>query len=241
MFPQRAIPYDPREGTAMGSNVVLTASDGHRFGAYEAKLESKPRGGLVVVQEIFGVNPHIRRVADGFAADGYHVIAPALFDRAEAGVELGYEAAEVERGRNLRQEISLDEMLLDIDACRVALAASGKIGLVGYCLGGSLAWLTATRLDGFAATVGYYGGMIAAHLDETPCIPVMLHFGEEDGGIPMADVAKIKAAADPALVQVFTYPGAGHAFNRDGTSAWRSDAAKLVRERTLAFLREHVW
>jgi carboxymethylenebutenolidase len=122
----------------------------------------------------------------------------------------------------------------------VALAASGKVGLVGYCLGGSLAWLAATRLDGFAAAVGYYGGMIAAHLDETPRVPVMLHFGENDGGIPMADVAKIRAAADPKLVQVFTYPGAGHAFNRDGSANWHEPSAKLARERTLAFLRERV-
>lgn len=224
----------------MRANIELTASDGHRFGACEATPVGKPRGGLVVVQEIFGVNPHIRRVADGFAADGYRVIAPALFDRAEPGVEIGYEPADVERGRNLRQEISLDEMLLDIAACGVALAASGKVGLVGYCLGGSLAWLTATRLDGFAAAVGYYGGMVAGHLDEAPRIPMMLHFGEEDGGIPMADVAKIGTAADPRLVQVFTYAHAGHAFNRDGNKAWHEPSAKLARERTLAFLREHV-
>jgi carboxymethylenebutenolidase len=219
---------------------MLTASDGHRFGAYEAKPAGDPRGGLVVVQEIFGVNPHIRRVADGFAADGYHVIAPALFDRAELGVELGYEPADVARGRALRQQISLDETLLDIAACRLALGGSGKVGLVGYCLGGSLAWLTATRLDGFAATVGYYGGMVAGHLDESPRVPVMLHFGEEDGGIPMADVAKIRATADPALMQVFTYKGAGHAFNRDGNKAWHEQSAKLARERTMAFLRKHL-
>jgi carboxymethylenebutenolidase len=224
----------------MGTMIELTASDGHSFGAYEAEPDGKPRGGLVVVQEIFGVNAHIRRVADGFAADGYHVIAPALFDRAELGVDLGYDAADVERGRNLRQEISLDEMLLDIAACGAALGASGKVGLVGYCLGGSLALLTATRLEGFAAAVGYYGGMIAGHLDETPRIPVMLHFGEDDGGIPMADVAKIRAATEPALVQVFTYPRAGHAFNRDGNKAWHEPSARLARERTLAFLREHV-
>ena len=224
----------------MGAMIVLTASDGHRLGAYEAKPAGEPRGGLVVVQEIFGINPHIRRVADGFAADGYRVIAPSLFDRAELGVELDYEAADVERGRNLRQEISLDEMLLDIAACRMALGATGKVGLVGYCLGGSLAWLTATRLDGFAAAVGYYGGMIAGHLDESPRVPVMLHFGEEDGGIPMADVAKIRASTDPARVQVFTYPAAGHAFNRHGNKAWHEDSAKRARERTLAFLRKHL-
>ena len=131
-------------------------------------------------------------------------------------------------------------MLLDIAASIAALEGSGRIGIVGYCLGGSLAWLAAIRLSGLAAAVGYYGGMVAANLDETPRCPVMLHFGEEDGGIPMADVEKIRASVDPGTVQVFTYPGAGHAFNRDGNAAWHEPSAKLARERTLAFLRAHV-
>ncbi len=131
------------------TRIALTASDGHEFSAYEAKPSGTPRGGLVVVQEIFGVNAHIRSVADGYAADGYHVLAPALFDRAERDIELGYEKDDVASGRGLREKISLDEMLADIAACRAALAPAGKVGLVGYCLGGSLAWLTATRLSGF--------------------------------------------------------------------------------------------
>lgn len=224
----------------MGAMIELKASDGHAFAAYEARPEGKPRGGLVVIQEIFGVNAHIRRVADGYAADGYYVVAPAIFDRAERGVDLGYEGPDREKGIALRQKISIDHMLLDLGAAREAVAGTGKVGIVGYCLGGSLAWLTACRLDGFAAAVGYYGGMIAANLSQTPRIPVMLHFGETDAGIPMSDVEKIRSAADPALVQVFTYPQTGHAFNRDGNQAYREPAAKLARERTLAFLREHV-
>ena len=224
----------------MGKNIEINAADGHAFGAYEARLKDRVRGGLVVVQEIFGVNAHVRRVADGFAADGYHVVAPALFDRAERGVELGYDKPDVERGRGLRQKIDLDHMLLDVAASGEAVRSAGKVGIVGYCLGGSLAWLAACRSEAFSAAVGYYGGMIAGHLSETPRIPVMLHFGEDDSGIPMSDVEKIRAGVDQKRVQVFAYAGAGHAFNRDGSSAWHKPSARVARERTLAFLREHV-
>lgn len=222
------------------TNITLTTSDGHSFGAYEKKPAGTPRGGLVVVQEIFGVNPHIRDVADGYAAEGYHVIAPALFDRAERDVELGYDGPDRDKGIALRQKITIDQMLLDIAACQKALAGSGKVGLVGYCLGGSLAWFAAARLPGFAATVGYYGGMIAKALGEKPKCPVMLHFGEQDGGIPMSDVAAVKAAVDPAQVQVFAYAGAGHAFNRAGNHAWHGPSAETALKRTLDFLRQNV-
>jgi carboxymethylenebutenolidase len=228
------------EGVFMGETIALTAGDGHKFGAYEEKPAGAVRGGLVVIQEIFGVNAHMRRVAGGYVADGYRVVAPAIFDRAERGVELGYSKPEMERGVELRKQISTDAMLRDIAAAIAALAGSGKIGIVGYCLGGSLAWLSAGRLPGLAAAIGYYGGTIAANLAEKPRCPVILHFGENDGGIPMSDIEKIKRAVDPAMVQVFTYPDAGHAFNRDGTPAHHADGAKLARERTLAFLREHV-
>jgi len=225
----------------MGKEIRLSAADGHSFAAYQKTQSSgEVRGGLVVVQEIFGVNAHIRRVADGFADDGYEVIAPAIFDRAERGVDLGYEAADRDKGIALRKAIPNEHMLADIAACVAALKPAGKVGIVGYCLGGSLAWLAAARVTGLAAAVGYYGGAIASELNAKPRCPVMLHFGEEDTGIPMSDVAKIKAAADPALVQVFTYKGAGHAFNRDGSAAWHGEAARVARERTIAFLREHV-
>jgi len=225
----------------MGKEITLKANDGHSFSAYEKTPSSGiVRGGLVVVQEIFGVNAHIRRVADGYAADGYRVIAPAIFDRAERGVDIGYEKADMERGFALRKAIPLDHMVADIAAAVAALTSSGNVGVVGYCLGGSLAWLAAARIAGVAAAVGYYGGMIAAHLDDKPRCPVMLHFGEEDAGIPLSDVEKIKAASDPSLVQVFTYRDAGHAFNREGNAAWRAEPARVARERTIAFLREHV-
>lgn len=222
------------------TDITLKAGDGHSVSAYEKKPAGKPRGGIVLVQEIFGVNAHIRRVVDGYVADGYHVVAPALFDRAERAVDLGYEQADVQRGIALRQKITIDQMLHDIAAARDALAGSGKVAVIGYCLGGSLAWLAACRLPGLAATVGYYGGMIAKHLDEKPKCPVMLHFGDEDHGIPMTDVAAIRAAADPAMVQVFNYAGAGHAFNRDGNKAWHEPSAVTARKRTLDFLHRHV-
>ncbi len=225
----------------MGKMIRLTAADGHGFGAYEKTPSSgEVRGGLVVVQEIFGVNAHIRRVADGYAAEGYRVIAPALFDRAEAGVELGYEGADRDRGLGLMRAIDKEHMLADIAAAVAALAPSGKVGIVGDCLGGTLAWAAAARVPGLAAAVGYYGGQIATLLGETPRCPVMLHFGEEDPGIPLSDVEKIKAVVDPTQVQIFTYKDAGHAFKRDGTPVFHGEAARVARDRTIAFLREHV-
>ena len=224
----------------MGRMISLTARDGHSFSAYEKVPTEGGRGGLVVVQEIFGVNAHIRRVADGYAADGYHVIAPAIFDRAERDIELGYEGPDRQRGVGLMQAIDTDDMLADIAACVAALAPAGKIGIVGYCLGGSLAWLASARLGGLSAAVGYYGGMIAKCLDEAPKCPVLLHFGEDDTSIPMADVERMRAMTDPARVQIFAYKDAGHAFNRDDGETFRGEAARVARERTIAFLREHV-
>jgi carboxymethylenebutenolidase len=224
----------------MGKFIELAAGDGHKFGAYEAMPAGKARGGLVVIQEIFGVNDHIRWVADGYADDGYHVLAPAVFDRAERNVELGYDQDGVMRGRTLRQAISTDDMLLDIAATLAALEGAGKAGIVGYCMGGSLAWLSAARVPGFSAAIGYYGGNIAANLGEKPLCPVMLHFGELDASIPLADAEKVKAALEPKGISVFIYPGAGHAFNRYGNKAWHETSATLARHRTLNFLHENV-
>ena len=221
------------------TKIMLTASDGFEFAAHEAKAPDKPRGGLVVIQEIFGVNPHIRKVADEYAADGYHVIAPGIFERGERNFAVGYEKADIDRGVALRAKIPVEATLLDIAASIDRVKGAGKVAIVGYCWGGSLAWFGAARLPGLAATVGYYGGMIASNLGDKPRCPVMLHFGEKDTGIPMSDVEKIKAAVDPAKVQIFTYP-AGHAFNRDGNAAYNAHCAMLARMRTVKFLAEHV-
>ncbi len=224
----------------MGKSIQLTAKDGHIFGAYVAEPPSKPRGGLVVIQEIFGVNVHIRWVADGYAADGYYVVAPALFDRAERDVELGYEAADRDKGIALRRALNDDQVLLDIEASVQAAQSGGKVGIVGFCFGGSMAWLSAARVPGLAASVGYYGGQIAGMLDEKPQCPVMLHFGELDASIPLADAEKVKSTLESSGTPVFIYAGAGHAFNRYGNQAWHEESANLARERTLAFLRENV-
>jgi carboxymethylenebutenolidase len=224
----------------MNKMIELKAADGHVLSAYEVAPKGKPRGGIAIIQEIFGVNAHIRSVADGYAEDGYHVIAPGLFDRHERGYDRGYSAEEIDAGIKIARSMNPAHMLHDLEATIKQLSAYGKVAIVGYCLGGSLAFMAAAQLSGLACTVGYYGGMIAGNLDKKPKVPVLLHFGEDDKGISMADVDKVKAAVDPKMVQVFVYPGAGHAFNRHGNQAWHEPSAKLARTRTLEFLRKHV-
>ena len=221
----------------MGETITLSAADGHRPGAYRATPAGSARGGLVVIQEIFGVNDHIRAVCDGFAADGYVALAPALFDRIEPGIALAYDGAGIARGRELRAELGWDGPLRDVAAASNALAGIGKLGVVGYCWGGSVAWLAATRLAGLACAVGYYGGQIIEFKDETPRVPVMLHFGEHDAGIPLSDVEAI-AAAHPEVI-IHRYP-AGHGFNCEKRADYHAESARIARERTLAFLARHL-
>lgn len=223
----------------MGQTIKLTASDGHELNAYEAAPTARHRGGLVVIQEAFGVNEHVRSVTDGFAAEGYYCISPALFDREKPGMELGYGPEVFAVIRPLMDKIGLDKMLLDVEAARGAAASAGKVGVVGYCLGGSLAWLAATRLRGVAAASCYYGGRIASYAGEKPHCPVQMHFGETDQSISAADVAKIRDNVPGRLVEIFSYP-AGHGFNRDGTGSYEPHAARLARERTLKLFRTHV-
>ena len=221
----------------MGETIRLRAADGFELSAYRAAPSGTPRGGLVVIQEIFGVNGHIRRVADSYAADGYLAIAPALFDRIEPGIEIGYGPADIERGRELKGRSQTDAALRDIAAARDAVAAAGKVGVVGYCWGGYLAWLSATRLDGFAAAVSYYGGGIGSVAGETPRCPVLLHFGEKDHAIPLSEVEAVRKA-HPEL-DIHVYP-AGHGFNCDERGSYDAESARIARERSLAFLRQHL-
>ena len=219
----------------MGEFITLTAGDGHRLRAWRTG-EGAP--GLVVIQEIFGLNHHIRITADRFAAEGFSVIAPALFDRVEPRIELGYGSEDVARGRAIRAKLSLDGALADIAAAVSELRKEGlRVGVVGYCWGGSLAWLAATRIPGLSASVCYYGGQIAQFRDETPRCPVMMHFGETDKSIPMSDVEAIRAAQPD--VTVYTY-AAGHGFNCDQRADFSPESANLARERTLRFFAEHV-
>lgn len=217
----------------MGETVTLTANDGHSFDAYVARPADQPKAGLVVVQEIFGVNRHIRGLADGFAKEGYLAVAPALFDRVKRGVELGYDQDDLDEGRAIRAKISWDQAMSDVEAALGFVAGAGKAAVIGYCWGGSVAWLAACRLNP-AATVCYYGGNIHEFRNETPSCPVQFHFGEEDSGIPM-DQVKAIAAAQPKQ-ELFIYPGAGHGFNCEMRGSYHPESAALARERTLAFL-----
>jgi carboxymethylenebutenolidase len=222
----------------MGEKLTLHAEDGHKLAAYRATPAGTPRGGLVVVQEIFGVNAHIRRVCDGFAADGYVALAPALFDRVEPGYETGYGQEDIERGRNVRQKLGWDLMVTDTRAAVEALKKTGlKVGVVGYCMGGSMAWLAATRIPGVGAAVGYYGGAVAEFADEPPRCPVLLHFGETDASIPREHWDRIREAQP--TIPMHIYP-AGHGFNCDARGSYHEPSARLARERTLEFLRRHM-
>ncbi len=221
----------------MGTMTEIAAGDGFRLAAYRADPEGAARGGLVVVQEIFGVNGHIRSVCDGYAADGYRVIAPALFDRDEKGIDLGYTAADIARGREYKAKASADAALLDVDAARAAVAGTGCVGVVGYCWGGLVTWLAACRLERLACAVSYYGGGILDAAAEQPKCPVLAHFGERDAVIPVAGVRAF-AEAHPE-VQVHIY-AADHGFNCNQRGSYDAAAATLARQRTLDFLRQHV-
>jgi len=219
-------------------HISLTAADGHTFSAYRADppKDTKPRGGIVVIQEIFGVNAHMRRTTAGFAADGYVAICPAKFDRLGKGIELGYTPDDVAKGRELRGKIAWDAVLADMAAAVKAMREFGKVGVVGYCWGGSVAWRTATQLSVDAA-VGYYGGQIAEFAAEKPKCPVMLHFGEKDAGIPMTQVETVRRHHPSLPIHVYD---ADHGFNCDDRKQYDAAAAALARQRTLEFFRAHI-
>jgi carboxymethylenebutenolidase len=221
----------------MGKQIKLTAKDGVTIGAYEAVPEGETRGGLVVLQEIFGVNSHIRHVADDFAAQGYHVIAPAIFDRVEPGVELGYSSDDAAKGVDIRAKLKLEDTLADIAAAVEAASVSGPVGIVGYCWGGTLAFAAAQHVDGLAAAVGYYGSGIAALPKAQLRCPVMLHFGDQDKSIPLADIEKIRREHPDITIHI--YP-AGHGFSCNDRSAYEPESAKLARERTLEFFEKNI-
>ena len=224
----------------MGNTIQLTASDGHKLDAYRADAES-PIGGLVIIQEIFGVNAHIRELCDKFASLGYTALAPALFDRAERGIDLGYDEPAFTKAGKIRLKIATEDTLKDLDASIKALAKSlpnNKIGVAGYCWGGTLAWLAATRLGGVAAAVCYYGGQIVEHKEEVPNCPVMMNFGEIDTGIPLTAVEEIREAQPNIPVHV--YPGAGHGFSCDHRASYDAEQSAIAEQRTLAFFGEQL-
>ncbi len=219
----------------MGDFTTLMARDGHDLQAYLAAPSGKPRGAVVVIQEIFGVNAHIRAVTDGFASAGYTAIAPAMFDRIRRGIELGYSPPEIEEGRGYMQELKPQETLKDIAAAVAAVHHSGRVAAVGYCWGGAQSYRAACLLPLDCAVV-YYGR--AQDAGAPPRCPVMYHFGTADKSIPLDDIERMKTLHPAGIFHL--YEGAGHGFNCDLRASYDPAAAALARQRTLAFLGENL-
>ncbi len=222
----------------MGKTIQITAGDGHTLDAYVAEPDGAVSGALVMLQEFYGVNAHIRHMADAYAADGYTVIAPAIFDRVERGVELGYDPQGIAKGRELRAKLDLDQTMLDVQAAIDAAGASGRVAALGYCWGGSLAFLATCRLQGLVCAVAYYGAQIAGWSAEAPKVPVLMHFADNDEYIPMSDVEKIRAARPE--VEMFIYAGTEHGFSCNDRQYYEPKSAALARERTLRFLSRYL-
>ena len=216
----------------------MRMSDGAEIGVYHVQPEGERRGGLVLVQEIFGVTDHIRDLAEEYAADGYEVLAPALFDREHPGFEADYSGEGLARGVELARQLHpFDLSLADVQTCVDALKDSGPVFVVGYCYGGSIAWFAATRMNGVAAASGYYGSLVPGAATEAPKVPVILHFGRHDHGIPMEGVEKLIAADHPqATVHIYE---AGHGFNSDRRKDYHEPSADLAKARTLALFAAH--
>lgn len=222
----------------MGSEVRLASAGEFEVGAYVAEPDGDCRGAVVVIQEIFGVNAHIREVVDGYAAAGYWSIAPKIFDRIERDVELGYAESDMGRGIELAfQKLDHELALADVQAAINAAGAHGTVGVVGYCFGGLLTWLAACELNGVAAASSYYGGGVAGQLERQPQCPIIMHFGELDAHIPLSDVDKVKAAHPTVPVHVYA---ADHGFNCDHRATYDEAAAVQARERTLAHFAENL-
>ena len=220
----------------MGEFNTLMARDGHEFRAYLAAPPGALRGAIVVIQEIFGVNSHIRALTEGYAAEGYVAIAPALFDRVRRGIELGYSDKEVQEGFGYVKQLKEDQILKDIAAAIAVVKHAGRVGLVGFCWGGTMAYVAACELP-LAAAVAYYGGSIVNHLDKKPRCRVMYHFGERDRHITAGDLEKIKAVHPQGIFHL--YP-ADHGFNCDQRASYDPKSAALARQRTLEFFAKYV-
>jgi carboxymethylenebutenolidase len=224
----------------VGTQVTIRSNDGFELSAYRADPDGAPRGAVVVVQEIFGVNSHIQAVADRYAGHGYVAIAPALFDRIERGVELGYGADDLQAGLELaRGKTDLEQAVQDLRAAASSVADAGRVGVVGYCWGGLLAALCAIRAgDAFAAAASYYGGGVTGLADQQPVVPLVMHFGEEDHAIPLDEVRQLEQAWPQ--VEVHVYGGAQHGFNCDHRDSYDAGAAALAEQRTLDHFERHL-
>lgn len=220
----------------MGQTIQLTASDGFKFDAYVTGSASA-KAGVVVIQEIFGVNHHIRDMADRIAAAGYAVVAPSVYDRVEKGFEVGYTAEDIAKGRDVRMKLNDAQLMLDVEAAAKHLAGK-KLGIIGYCFGGTVAWWGATRSGSFAAASCWYGGGIPGTKDEKPNCPVQMHFGEKDASIPMNDVDAVRAAQPKADIHV--YMGAQHGFGCNERGSYSKPDYDLAQSRTLAFFARNL-
>ncbi len=221
-----------------GATISLLARDGHRLSAYEARPDRPPRGGLVLLQEIYGVTAHIRRVCDGFSASGYHVVAPALFDRIRPGIELGYSKDDAAIGRDLRGRIPWDHVFADVIAAKQHVSGSGKVATLGYCWGGTVSWRAATQLDDIAGAVCYYATQIGPYVAERPRCPVLMHFGESDPIATLEHAGQLRAAHG-AQVEIQVY-AASHGFNCDEILNFHEPSAALALQRSLDFLAAHI-
>ena len=221
----------------MSEWVKLTASDGFVLDAYVARPEGTPKASVVVLQEIFGVNSHIRSVADLYAKQGYLAVAPALFDRKIKNFEVGYSGDDVKAGREIAFALDRETTLRDIEAAITFARQSGKTGLVGYCWGGTMAYAAACSLSGLSAVSAYYGGGVTAMKDHAPTVPTILHFGERDAHIPMEGVNAFIAARPDATIYVYA---ADHGFNCDQRSSFDEASAKLARTRTLEHFAKYL-
>jgi carboxymethylenebutenolidase len=217
----------------MGEMLKLKAADGFALDAYRATPRGAPRGAVVIAQEIFGVNSHIKAVCDGYAADGYLAIAPALFDRVEPGFDVGYAPEDIERGRALRGKLGWKEAMADTAAAVQAARSAGPVAVIGYCYGGGVAWLAGTRIPGLAATIGYYGGPWGEFKAEAPKCPSLLHFGAKDAMIPVALAEEMRNLHPAIIAHVYE---ADHGFNCDQRKSYDAFAATLARARSIAFL-----
>ena len=222
----------------MGKHFTLTAADKHSLGAYRADPQGAPKGGIVVIQEIFGVNNHIRSVCDRFAAEGYVAVAPALFDRTVKDFQSGYSPEEVQKAREFIAKPDWDAMLRDTQAAVDEIKSLGALAVVGFCMGGTIAFLSATRINGLSASVCYYGGRIVAFADEKPKCATQMHFGDQDQSIPMADIETIKQKRPDC--EIYVYEGAGHGFHCDERGSYNKASADVAWGRTTAFLAKHM-
>jgi carboxymethylenebutenolidase len=222
----------------VGHDIKLTASDHFQLGGYRADPAAAPKAAVVVIQEIFGVNHHIRAVCDRLAREGYVAIAPSIFDRVEPNFQSGYSPDEVAVARKFVANPDWTAMLRDTQAAIDVVKDVGPVGIIGFCLGGSIAYAAATKLSGLKVAIGYYGGAIVRFADDKPKVPTQLHFGEKDGGIPLADVETIRAKRPD--VEIHIYPGAQHGFHCDERASYDKASAEIAWPRSMDFFAKHL-